>query len=497
MVAAKEEAREQRLRLDELPAVLLELVGAGSTAPEPLTLGHDPLDLGRLALDRGPRSSHGSRLAISSAGTGGTLTFVLFRQFVDDDLGCGSYLIGDIGAGEAVVVDPAFAIEPYLAAAEAEGVRIVRVLETHTHADHLSGHGRFALEHGVPVAIHPLAAAEYPFEPLEDGQVLHVGSVAIRVVHTPGHRPEHCSFVVDGQLLLSGDCLFVGDAARPDLAVEARAGATDLFSSLARLRALPDEVTVYPGHVAGSLCGSKMSPDRSTTIGREKRTNHALAFTELEAFVDDSSSITVPRPPTTTTLVALNRGPWVGRREYPGSVSDPGVGVLLDVRSLEEFAAAHVPGAIHIPLRGGSFGTRAAFLIDPGEPIVLDAGSETEIHEACRRLWAVGLFHVAGFLSEGRRSEALPTLAAKQARDDDESQLLDVREEAEREIRVPESLAIPYRLLRGGKETQELDPSRPVVTICESGVRAAIAASVLARQGYDARAVVGGGVPDL
>src|SRR4249919_2975916 len=129
---------------------------------------------------------------------------MLFRQFVDDDLGCGSYLVGDTTAGEAVVVDPAYAIEPYLAAAAEAGVRIVRVLETHTHADHLSGHGRFALEHGVPVSIHPLARPEYPFDALADVQRLRVGSVAITVRHTPGHRPEHCSFVVGGELVLTG-----------------------------------------------------------------------------------------------------------------------------------------------------------------------------------------------------------------------------------------------------------------------------------------------------
>jgi hydroxyacylglutathione hydrolase len=425
----------------------------------------------------------------------GTLDFVLFRQFVDEDLGCGSYLVGDVAAGEAVIVDPGFAIEQYVAVADAEGVRIVRVLETHTHADHLSGHGRFALEHGVPISIHPLSAAEYSFDPLEDGQVLSVGSVEIRVVHTPGHRPEHCSFVVDDELVLSGDCLFVGDAARPDLAVEAREGATDLFASLGRLSALSDGVVVYPGHVAGSLCGSKMSPDHSSTIGREKQTNHALAFTELEAFVLDSTSITVPRPPTTPSLVALNRGPWIAGRKYPGPVDDASVGLVLDVRPLEEFVAAHVPGAIHIPLHGGSFGTRTAFLVDPAEPIVLDAGSEEDVHEACRRLWAVGLFHIAGFLSEDWRSEALPTVAPRNARDDGEAQLLDVREEGEREVQIPRSLAIPYRLLRGG--ARGIDPTRPVVTICETGARAAIAASVLARQGYDARAVVGGGVADL
>ena len=178
---------------------------------------------------------------------------MLFRQFVNEDLGCASYLVGDAAFGEAVVVDPAFAIEQYLEAAEAEGVRIARVLETHTHADHLSGHGRFALEHGVPVSIHPIAAPEYPFDPIEDGQIVRVGSVEVRVVHTPGHRPEHCAFVAGGELVLTGDSLFVGEAARPDLAVEARRGAADLFRSLRRLAELPNSVVVYPGHVSGSL----------------------------------------------------------------------------------------------------------------------------------------------------------------------------------------------------------------------------------------------------
>src|SRR5437667_11420254 len=126
---------------------------------------------------------------------------VLFRQFVDDDLGCASYLIGDPAGGEAFVVDPAYAIEQYLEAADDEGVRIVRVLETHTHADHVSGHGRFALEHDVTVSVHPLAEPEFPFEGFEDGQELEAGSVPVRVVHTPGHRPDHLAFVVGEQLV--------------------------------------------------------------------------------------------------------------------------------------------------------------------------------------------------------------------------------------------------------------------------------------------------------
>src|SRR6266536_4574558 len=209
---------------------------------------------------------------------------MLFRQFVDEDLGCASYLVGDEAAGEALVVDPAYTIEPYLAEAEKRGVRIVRVLETHTHADHVSGHGRLALEHGVPVSIHPLAEPEYPFDPVEDGQELTVGSVAIRVLHTPGHRPEHCCYLVDGHLL-TGDSLLVGDAARPDLAVEARVGAEGLFGSLRKLAALPEETGVYPGHVAGSLCAVGISPERSSSIGSELKTNRALAFGNLHEFV--------------------------------------------------------------------------------------------------------------------------------------------------------------------------------------------------------------------
>ncbi len=419
---------------------------------------------------------------------------MLFRQFVDEDLGCGSYLVGDGAAGEAVVVDPAFAIEQYLEAAEREGVRIVRVLETHTHADHLSGHGRFALELGLPVSIHPLAQPEYPFEPLADGQVLKVGAVEIRVLHTPGHRPEHCSFVVDTKLVLTGDSLFVGDAARPDLAIEAREGAADLFRSVHRLAGLPDAIVVYPGHVAGSLCGSNMSDERSTSIGREKETNHALRSNERE-FVEESASVSIPKPPTTERLVALNRGPWVGARPPLEEVDGPPAGaIVLDVRTIDVFAAGHVPGAISVALDGGSFATRAAFVLDPAEPFVVHARSKGEADEATRLLTAVGLFEAVGYL-RGKGAETTAALSVPEfSRLTGDPQVLDVREEDE----SPRSAWIkrPYRLLRVAPPA-ELDRSRPVYTICASGARAMLAASLLDRQGFDARAVVGGGVSDV
>src|SRR2546425_4589130 len=237
---------------------------------------------------------------------------VLFRQFVDDDLGCASYLIGDPSKGEAFLVDPAYAIEQYLAAADEAGVRIVLVLETPTHADHVSGHGRLALEHGVPISVHPLAEPTFPFDPLEDRQELHAGSVSVRVIHTPGHRPEHCAFVVNDGLVLTGDSLFIGDAARPDLAIEARQGAEGLFHSLQRLTQPPDAYEVYPRHVPGSLCGAAMSPDHSSTIGNEKRTNAKLEYGDAQSFINATASLSTPRPPTTARGGSLNNERFVG-----------------------------------------------------------------------------------------------------------------------------------------------------------------------------------------
>ena len=214
---------------------------------------------------------------------------MLFTQFVDDDLGCASYLIGDEEAGAAVLVDPAYAIEQYLDECRRRGVELVAVLETHTHADHVSGHGRLALELGLPVRVHSAAEASFAHDPLEDGTEVEVGEVVIRTLHTPGHRPEHCAFVVidraragEPWLVLTGDSLFVGDVARPDLAVEALEGAEGLFHSLRRLAELGDGVEVFPGHVAGSLCGAHMSSKASTTIGFERQFNRALTGTHEE-----------------------------------------------------------------------------------------------------------------------------------------------------------------------------------------------------------------------
>ncbi len=425
---------------------------------------------------------------------------LLFRQFVDDDLGCASYLVGDPEAGVAVVVDPSFRIEQYLDVAAGEGVQIERVLETHTHADHLSGHGRLALERGVPVAIHSIAEPEYPFEPLADGQVVEVGAVRIRTLHTPGHRPEHCAFVVDDRIALTGDSLFVGDAARPDLAVAAREGAEDLFHSLAKLSALGDGVEVYPGHVAGSLCGGNMSSERSSTIAHERESNDALAFRDVQEFVLVSSSVSIPRPPTTALVVSLNRGPWVGRPADPAELSQPGEATVLDVRPFADHAAGHVPGAISVPVSGSSFGTKAGFVLIADEPVVLHARSRDEALEAAWRLWAIGKLELAGYVLSPHATETLATVDVtelKRLLDTAEVQVVDVRETTERDDGyIAGSRNIPYRLIRK-LGCGALERTKPVVTVCESGPRAAIAASLLQREGFDVRAVAEGGIADF
>jgi len=425
---------------------------------------------------------------------------LLFRQFVNDDLGCASYLIGDLEAGLAAVVDPALAIEQHLDAAAEAGVRIERVLETHTHADHVSGHGRFALEHHLPVAIHGLAEPGFPFEELKDGQELAVGSVRIRVLHTPGHRPEHCSFIVDERIALTGDSLFVGDAARPDLAVAAREGAEDLFRSLGRLSALPAEVEVFPGHVAGSLCGGKMSAERSSTIGNERETNAALEFRNIQEFVLVSASVSTPRPPTTERVVELNRGPWLALPELPGQLDEPGGALVLDVRAFAEHAAGHIPGSISVPVTGGSFGTKAGFVLSPGEPVVLHVSSPEQAGIAARMLWAAGILELAGYVVDAETPETLATVdiaELKRLIGSSDVQLVDVREQTERDTGyLPGSRNIPYRLIRK-LGCGALEQSKPVVTVCESGARAAIAASLLQREGFDVRPVTGGGIADF
>ncbi|MGZ5387300.1 MAG: MBL fold metallo-hydrolase, partial [Solirubrobacterales bacterium] len=311
---------------------------------------------------------------------------MLFRQVVNEDLGCASYLVGDSAAGIAAVIDPQWDIDPYVRLSRLHGVRIEHVLETHNHADHVSGHGRLAAATGAVIHIHKLAEAEYPHEAFEDGWQLQLGEVEIEAVHTPGHRPEHTSFVLrtDGEpwAVLGGDSLFAGDVARPDLAIEKSEGARGIFHSLhERLLTLPDEVELWPGHLGGSMCGSSAIDNKtSSTIGHERAHNPALQLRDEEEFVAHALATLGAKPPNIEHIVALNRGPLRTEQAAPVPLSPRGVesavaggAMVVDARTNEQFDEAHIRGAISASAYDTGFATKVAQVVPVDTELVVVA----------------------------------------------------------------------------------------------------------------------------
>ncbi len=444
---------------------------------------------------------------------------MLFRQVIHEDLGCASYLVGDVDEGIAAVVDPQWDIEPYLHLSRLHGVRIAHVLETHNHADHVSGHGRLARATGATIHINRLADAEYPHEAFDDGWTLRLGEAEIEAVHTPGHRPEHTSYVVrdiaaggDAVAVLTGDSLFVGDVARPDLAVEPEEGARDLYRSLhERLLNLPVSVGVWPGHLGGSLCGSSGIDHRtSSTIGFELAHNHVVGFATADAFVADALATLGDRPPNVEHVVTLNRGPLVEELGAPTPLSPRAVEVaiaggalLVDARTNDQFDEAHIPGAISASAYDTGFATKVAKVVPPEVELIVVAASDGYELAAADLLASVGL-RVRGFLvggmtawrSEGRQVSRLeqidPDELAERIEADAELVVLDVRDASEfASGHIPGAVHIPYGEV--GERAGELSQGRPVATVCSGGKRSGLAASLLQREGFDRVIHVGRG----
>jgi hydroxyacylglutathione hydrolase len=445
---------------------------------------------------------------------------VIFRQLTHDDLGCASYLIGDEDAGTAAVVDPRLDIDEYLRLARYMGVRIEHVLETHNHADHVSGHGRLAAATGATIHIHRDAAPEYDHEPFDDGWELALGDLVVRAVHTPGHRPEHTAFALvdtargeEPWAVLTGDTLFVGDIARPDLAVEKEEGARGIFRSLnERLLTLPDTTEVWPGHLGGSMCGGPgMDLKIASTIGFERAHQELLQVTDEDEFVARSIASLGPQPPNFKAIVALNRGPFVKEvvEAHPltprqvQQARDDGA-LVVDVRTELQFDEAHIPGAVSITARRAGFGSKLAWLAAPGQPLVLVGRDDEDALAAAVLAGAVGLRSIAGYLDGGMtswREERLPVERVERMtvpelhERRDEVQVLDVRDRDEwDEGHIPGSVHVPYHDLHAVPDG--IDPERPIAAICGSGQRSAVAASLLQRLGArDVIHVVDGGVP--
>jgi len=433
---------------------------------------------------------------------------VIFEQLIHRDLGCAAYVVGCQACGEAVVVDPPLDTASLEEVLRRHGARLVAVLETHTHADHVSGHGALALELGVPVHVHEAAGVDYPHVPLADGTSVRVGNVELVARHAPGHRPEHTVFLVldhtradEPWLVLTGDSLLVGDTARPDLAVGGDEGARVLYHSLHEgLLTLPDGVEVFPGHVAGSLCGRGLHAKPSSTIGFERRFNPMLAPMGEPAFVEAANRDLLPKPPNLQVIVALNRGPFQPRPVPPARLDAvPDGAPVLDVRTSADFAAGHAPGALHAPAGSTGFGNRAGWLLAAHDEPVLVADDEAAAQHAARLLQAVGLLRQRGWVppAVAGRTEAFEVLEVEALIDglrDGSLQALDVREANESPAPLEQALLVPLRLV-GSADLGGLDPDRPTAVVCGTGTRAAIASSLLARRGFhDVRPVIAGGM---
>jgi glyoxylase-like metal-dependent hydrolase (beta-lactamase superfamily II)/rhodanese-related sulfurtransferase len=330
---------------------------------------------------------------------------VYFKQFLHDDLGCSSYFVASRESREAAVIDPQLDIAPYIDLAEERGYTITRVIDTHLHADHVSGNRLLAAATGAHLHLHEAADVLFPFEPLKDGETVPLGQLQLQVIHTPGHRPEMISLLIinperspEPSMVLTGDALFVGDVGRPDFG--GPEGAEQEYQSIQRLLALPDYVEVFPAHFEGS-CGKGMCGRPSTTIGFERRFNPVVQLPR-DAFVQATAEVPA-RPLNMTAIMDANRGvadyPFgpvghdvevveVAAGEGPAWLAaHPGARVI-DVREDEEYAAGHLPGATLIPQ--ADLATRLPGLPRDADLLVVCAGG-------VRSRRATGFLRGAGF----------------------------------------------------------------------------------------------------
>lgn len=460
---------------------------------------------------------------------------MFFKQFYDQALAQASYLIGCQATGDAIVMDPLRDIRPYLDVAAREGLRITHVTETHIHADFVSGSRELAARTGARLLLSAEGGEswQYAFAAadgatlLHDGDTIAVGNITLDVMHTPGHTPEHLSFVVTDQPaaagamgILTGDFVFVGDVGRPDLLERAARiegtmenAAHTLFRSLARFRALPDHLQVWPGHGAGSACGKALGAVPSSTVGYEKRANWGVAAENEAQFVHDVLDGQPEPPAYFAQMKRINRdGPKIlgdgimVPHQAAGAltplVSDGAW--LVDLRPASAFVQGHLPGALSIPVNR-SFATWAGSLLPydadiwllSGEmPVGASADLPADVAHAAHDLSLIGLDRVRGWFDQsaqaawvtaGHSLQSVPQLAIADLADrvaQESATVLDVRGATEFAAgRLPMSLNVPLGRLQ--EKMASLPTDRPLVMHCQSGARSVIASSVLQRAGHE------------
>ena len=425
-----------------------------------------------------------------------------FQQFYLTCLSHASYMLGS--AGIAVVVDPQRDVSLYIDEAAAQGLKIAYIIETHLHADFVSGHRELAERTGAKIYLGARAGAKFPHVDVNDGDEIKFGRVILKFLETPGHTIESISIAVTDldrretpYAVLTGDTLFIGDVGRPDLAPDLTPQqlAGMLFDSLhQKVLPLGDDVEVYPAHGAGSLCGKQMRPERQSTIGKERALNYALRPTSKEEFVRLLTAELPERPGYFALDAELNRSGAPSLEEMkplPELTADkiPANAIILDTRPSQQFFNGHIPGAVHIPL-GGQYASFAATLLGLDKDIVLVAEDEEHLEESRLRLARVGIERVIGSLEGGMQAWAGPLAEIHQVSVEDlkremaEVQIVDVRREGEyADGHIEGAKLMPLHKLES--MLTALDHDRPIAVHCKGGYRSAIGASLIQRAGFE------------
>lgn len=458
---------------------------------------------------------------------------MLLRTLYDESLAQASYVVGCQATGEALIIDPNRSLDQYIELVERKGLRITAVTETHIHADFVSGSRELAQRTGAQLYLSDMGPAEWKYTyAAEAGAILlkhkdtfKVGNILVQALHTPGHTPEHLSFLITDTAganepigLFTGDFLFVGDVGRPDLLERAagvqgtmKDGAHQLFRSIQVARELPDYLQIWPGHGAGSACGRALGAIPQTTIGYERRFNWAFAIKDEEAFVQ---AILEGQPEPPFYFAQMKRVNKVGPALL-GELSTPPVETIeqlkaqltdhvrvIDTRPADAYAAGYIPGTINIPLNG-SFLSWAGWLLSYERPFVLIA-DQTEVIEAQRMLSLIGLEHLAGYLPvavvQRWKESGLPlgqlhkmdATSLRQRIVQGNLPVLDVRGASEYEAgHLEGALNIPLGYLE--QRLQEVPAQQEFVVHCQAGGRSAIAASILAAHGFSQHIDMAGG----
>ena len=425
-----------------------------------------------------------------------------FKQFY---LGCLAHASYYIGSGaEAAIIDPQRDIQHYLDEAAAHGQKIKYIIETHSHADFVSGHLELAEKTGAEIVFGEKAQTTFACHKVKDGDELRLGEIKLKFLETPGHTPEGITILAaaEGEPLkmFTGDTLFIGDVGRPDLVGSKGFTAAEmggmLYESLhEKILRYPDETEVYPAHGAGSLCGKSLSKETWSTLGEQRKANYALQPMTKEEFI---KIVAADQPEVPAYFLKSAAKNLQGSRSLadlpkPLALSPEEIenfdGVVVDLRQNSEYGAGHIPNSINIGL-GGQFASWAGTLIPIGTPVALVAERSEQIDEGFMRLARVGIETVKGFIlikdfsGPTKTVAQVPVEKAQTLLEIEKIQFVDVRRVQEHAAgHAPQTLNIPLDKL--ARELDKLDPARPTYVICQSGYRSSIATSILENAGFD------------